>query len=41
VASNEPLTGIVLNHFDAKKASSYYGGKYYQYGDYYQSDESV
>jgi len=40
VASNEPLTGIVLNHFDAKKASSYYyGSKYYQYGDYYQSDE--
>jgi len=39
VASNEPLTGIVLNQFDAKKASSYYGGKYYQYGDYYQSEE--
>jgi len=40
VASNEPLTGIVLNHFDAKKASSYYyGSKYYQYGDYYQSNE--
>jgi capsular exopolysaccharide synthesis family protein len=39
VASNEPLTGIVLNHFDIKKASSYYGSKYYQYGDYYQSDE--
>ena len=39
VGSNEPLTGIVLNHFDTRKASSYYGGKYYQYGDYYQSNE--
>ncbi len=39
VASNEPLTGVVLNHFDAKKAGSY-GSKYYQYGDYYQSNES-
>lgn len=31
VGSNEPLTGVVLNMFDAKRASSYYGGdSYYQ-----------
>lgn len=39
LGSNEPLTGIVLNQFDVRKASSYYGSDYYQYGDYYQSDE--
>jgi capsular exopolysaccharide synthesis family protein len=39
VGSNEPLTGIVLNQFDAKKSGSYYGDKYYQYGNYYQSEE--
>ena len=39
VGSNEPLTGIVLNQFDVKKSSSYYGDKYYQYGNYYQSEE--
>jgi capsular exopolysaccharide synthesis family protein len=40
VASNEPLTGVVLNQFDAKKASKfYYGNKYDQYSDYYQSQE--
>jgi len=39
VASNEPLTGVVLNMFDPKKAHGYYGGKYYQYGEYYQSNE--
>jgi len=40
IVSNEPLTGIVLNHFDARRASKYYNGdKYYQYGDYYQSEE--
>lgn len=40
VASNEPLTGIVLNQFDAKKASKYdHGGSYYHYKDYYQSHE--
>jgi succinoglycan biosynthesis transport protein ExoP len=38
VGSNEPLTGVVLNQFDAKKAGNHYG-KYYQYGNYYQSDE--
>ncbi|MBL4782712.1 MAG: polysaccharide biosynthesis tyrosine autokinase [Porticoccaceae bacterium] len=38
LASNEPLTGVVLNQFDIKKASKYYGSKYYKYGDYYQSD---
>lgn len=41
VGSNEPLTGIVLNQFDAKKSGKYYGSKYYQYGDYYQSEEQV
>ncbi|RLA44978.1 MAG: hypothetical protein DRR04_11345 [Gammaproteobacteria bacterium] len=40
VGSNEPLTGIVLNQFDAKKSGSYYGSKYYQYGDYYQSNDT-
>ncbi|MFV8819135.1 GumC family protein [Haliea sp. E17] len=40
VASNEPLTGVVLNQFDMRKASRYsYGGKYYQYQEYYQSKE--
>ncbi len=39
VASNEPLTGVVLNMFDPKKAHGYYGSKYYQYGDYYQSND--
>ena len=38
LASNEPLTGVVLNMFDPKKAHGQYG-KYYQYNDYYQSDE--
>jgi succinoglycan biosynthesis transport protein ExoP len=36
VASNEPLTGVVLNQFDARAA-----GRYYGYGDYYQSDEPM
>jgi succinoglycan biosynthesis transport protein ExoP len=41
LASNQPVTGVVLNQFDAKKASQYsYGGKYHNYSDYYQSDES-
>ena len=38
LASNEPLTGVVLNMFDPKKAHGHYGN-YYQYNDYYQSDE--
>ncbi len=38
VASNEPLTGVVLNHFDAKKANVYYGNQYNEYGDYHQSE---
>lgn len=41
LASNEPLTGVVLNQFDITKASKYYGSKYYKYGDYYQSDTQV
>jgi succinoglycan biosynthesis transport protein ExoP len=39
VANNEPLTGVVLNQFDARKVRSYYGNKYAQYSDYYQSEE--
>ncbi len=40
LASNQPLTGVVLNQFDAKKASQYYyGGKYHNYTDYYPSHE--
>ncbi|MEH6593688.1 MAG: polysaccharide biosynthesis tyrosine autokinase [Halioglobus sp.] len=39
VASNEPVTGVVLNQFDANKASKYYGSKYYQYDNYYQSEQ--
>ena len=41
VASNEPLTGVVLNQFDVKRARSYYGSDYYQYGDYYQAQETT
>ncbi|MEP4486930.1 MAG: polysaccharide biosynthesis tyrosine autokinase [Halioglobus sp.] len=40
--SNEPLAGVVLNHFNAKRASrTRYGDRYYQYGDYYQADEKA
>ncbi|MEH6589996.1 MAG: polysaccharide biosynthesis tyrosine autokinase [Halioglobus sp.] len=39
LASNQPLTGVVLNQFDASKARSYYGGQYYQYGDYHDPQE--
>ncbi|MFK7732996.1 MAG: GumC family protein [Pseudomonadales bacterium] len=39
-ASNQPITGVVLNQYDAKKASQYYyGGKYQHYADYYKSAE--
>lgn len=40
IASNEPLTGVVLNAFDAEKAAKYYyGHSYYKnYGDYYHSE---
>ncbi|MEP0203745.1 MAG: polysaccharide biosynthesis tyrosine autokinase [Halioglobus sp.] len=42
LGSNEPLAGVVLNHFNAKRASSTrYGDRYYQYGDYYQADEKA
>lgn len=42
VASNEPLTGVVLNQFDVKRANRYhYGDKYYRYGDYYQPGENT
>ena len=40
VASNEPLTGVVLNMFDPKKAHGY-GNKYYQYSNYYQTEEAT
>lgn len=39
VASNEPLTGVVLNMFDPKKVLGASGSKYYQYGEYYSSRE--
>jgi len=35
VASNEPLTGVVLNMFDPKKAMGRSGGSYYHYNEYY------
>jgi capsular exopolysaccharide synthesis family protein len=40
ISSNEPLTGVVLNQFDAQKAGKYYGSKYYQYGEYYASEDA-
>jgi capsular exopolysaccharide synthesis family protein len=40
VGSNEPLAGVVLNHFNARKASKYrYGERSYLYGDYYQVEK--
>jgi capsular exopolysaccharide synthesis family protein len=40
IASNDPLTGVVLNHFDGSKAGKYYyGRKYYQYDAYYRTDQ--
>ncbi|MEH6604188.1 MAG: polysaccharide biosynthesis tyrosine autokinase [Pseudomonadales bacterium] len=39
IGSNEPLTGVVLNQFDPKKASAYYGSKYNHYYEYYQADK--
>lgn len=42
LASNEPLTGVVLNMFNPDKANARYGSAhYYQYGNYYQSDPST
>ncbi|MEM1154588.1 MAG: polysaccharide biosynthesis tyrosine autokinase [Pseudomonadota bacterium] len=40
VANNEPLTGVVLNMFDRKRAHGYYGKKYYRYTNYYQPDDA-
>lgn len=37
VASNEPLTGVILNQVDVKSSGRYYGSQYYEYGDYHQS----
>jgi polysaccharide biosynthesis transport protein len=40
VGSNEPLAGVVLNHFEPQKLGRYFSKDgYYQYGDYYQSQE--
>ena len=36
LASNEPLTGVVLNQFDAKKSGNYYYD--HQYREYYQAE---
>ena len=38
LASNEPLTGVVLNRFDERKAPGYYGDDYYQYGNDHKSE---
>ncbi|QFU74608.1 polysaccharide biosynthesis tyrosine autokinase [Halioglobus maricola] len=36
VGSNEPLAGVVLNQFEAKRAGRYFSkDRYYQYGEYY------
>ena len=40
VGSNEPLTGVVLNMFDPRKAHGYYGKKYYQYANYYEPHDA-
>jgi capsular exopolysaccharide synthesis family protein len=40
VGSNEPLTGIVLNMFDARRAASYYGGSGY-YAHYKYDQDSA
>jgi len=43
LASNEPLTGVVLNHFDPAKAMKYYGSSGYKYGynqGYYNSSDT-
>jgi Mrp family chromosome partitioning ATPase len=41
LASNEPLTGVVLNQFDPKKASRYYGAKDYYYGNYLYQEQAA
>ena len=41
LASNEPLTGVVLNQFDAGKSRGYYGSHYDQYGDYQQREPAA
>jgi succinoglycan biosynthesis transport protein ExoP len=40
VGSNEPLTGVVLNHFDMKRAGRYYSGPSYEPGGYGQNTGS-
>jgi succinoglycan biosynthesis transport protein ExoP len=42
-SSNQPLTGVVLNHFDPSKAMKYYGSYGYKYGynqGYYNSSDT-
>ncbi|MEH6587328.1 MAG: polysaccharide biosynthesis tyrosine autokinase [Halioglobus sp.] len=39
VGSNEPLTGVVLNHYKAQASGKYFN-KSYQCDDYYASDQS-
>jgi capsular exopolysaccharide synthesis family protein len=41
VGSNEPLTGVVLNQFDARKSRGYYGESYYQAGGYGTEPDSA
>jgi capsular exopolysaccharide synthesis family protein len=41
LASNEPLTGVVLNQFDTRRAAGYYGRDYYQHSEYYQQEGPV
>jgi polysaccharide biosynthesis transport protein len=42
VASNEPLTGVVLNQCDPSRSSESFGrGGYEGYGEYYQQDEKA
>lgn len=44
LAANEPLTGVILTHYDPSKATKYYGEYRYKYGYYnsghYHSNET-
>jgi capsular exopolysaccharide synthesis family protein len=39
-STSVPVAGVVLNRFDAEKASKYYGTGYYGYDSYYQSENA-
>ncbi|MEM1111409.1 MAG: polysaccharide biosynthesis tyrosine autokinase [Pseudomonadota bacterium] len=42
LGSNGPVKGVVLNQFNIKRASRYYGkNHYYQYDNYYQPDRAA